>query len=158
MDALDNTVVLQEQIWIFFLMHHKWEWKAEYTVSDSICFSIRQQQINRHEATMKADLEQLVTWNWGSGRPLRTYGRWLKQTLSMKVVGFSPKIATGRGEKCGMSPQMLEPYVSFDWLRESNTGFTWDYQWEGIISTASSLILRGSFTTALSRNSSTLSH
>lgn len=35
--------------------------------------------------------------------------------FSMKVAGFSPKIATGRGWTCRMSPQMLEPYASVDW-------------------------------------------
>lgn len=40
--------------------------KAKDTVTDSIGFCIRWQQIHMHEEAMKAESEQLVTWTKGA--------------------------------------------------------------------------------------------
>lgn len=82
---------------------------------DSTCFSITHQQNLQAPSDNESWVWTVGDLNRGSRSPLRTYGRWLKQILSMKVAGFSPKIATGRGWRCWMGPQTLEPYVSLDW-------------------------------------------
>lgn len=65
--------------------------------------------------------------------PLRTYGRWLKQILSMKFSGFMPNVGAVVAKHRNRDEPTDAGAICFVWLqRESNTGFIWDYQWEGI--------------------------